>query len=420
MSGLALSLPTIQNWNCHNCSGCCRKHAIEVTAEERQRIEAQGWGTQDGFPAGQELFVSMGGGRYRLAHQPDGACLFLGDDGLCRIHARHGEQAKPLACRVYPYAFHPSGNGVTVSLRFSCPSVVMNRGQSVAEQSPEIRRIAKAVVPQKRARISAPPISPASQVEWKDFRKFVATLDDMLADNSAGIVCRLLRSMLWVGLLQQSTQLHKLSGSQMDEFVELTAEGAAAQFPGVPPDMAEPSQTGRTQFRLLAAQYARGDTTVDLASGWRGHWRRLRAALQFTRGRGDVPPLQEIYRPVPFESLEVPFGGINGEIDEIFTRYLRVKVQGLHFCGPAYYNVPFVEGYYSLTLVFPAVLWIARWLAAGAGRTQIATEDFAQALAIADHHHGYSPVFGSRSFRRRVKTLVSLGDIAKLCVWYAR
>ena len=71
-------------------------------------------------------------------------------------------------------------------------------------------------------------------------------------------------------------------------------------------------------------------------------------------------------------------------------------------------------------MILPAVLWFARRFAASAGRETLETDDVARALAVADHHHGYSPAFGRRSFRRRVRTLDRLGDIRRLCVWYAR
>src|SRR5579863_3499514 len=132
MTTLPLQLPTIQNWCCHNCGGCCRQHAIEITQEEYERIKGQGWTGQPGYGPEQPLFEWHAGPpwkkRYRLAHRSDGACVFLNEQGLCRIHAKFGEPAKPLACRVYPYAFHPAGKEITVSLRFSCPSVVANRG----------------------------------------------------------------------------------------------------------------------------------------------------------------------------------------------------------------------------------------------------------------------------------------------------
>ena len=144
----------------------------------------------------------------------------------------------------------------------------------------------------------------------------------------------------------------------------------------------------------------------------------LRASLKFARGKGTAPALQDAFREVPFAAVERVTGTLSPDAEEIFTRYVRVKIQGLHFCGPAYYDLPLVEGFQSLALVFPAVMWLARWLAASDGRTEFTTDDVAQALAIADHHHGYSPLFGSRAFRRRVRLLATAGDIARLCVRY--
>ena len=58
---LPLRLPTIQNWSCHNCSGCCRQHLIEITEEERQRILKQDWKTKDGIPESQPVIEPSGG-----------------------------------------------------------------------------------------------------------------------------------------------------------------------------------------------------------------------------------------------------------------------------------------------------------------------------------------------------------------------
>ena len=101
-------------------------------------------------------------------------------------------------------------------------------------------------------------------------------------------------------------------------------------------------------------------------------------------------------------------------------RYFRVKIQGLHFCVAAYYDMPFVEGFQSLALIVPSVLWIARWFAASADRHTLELEDVQQAIAIADHHHGYSPLWGQYGFRSRVRTLARLGDIERLIAWYAK
>ena len=427
MASLRLDLPVLQNWDCHNCGGCCKQHLIEITDAERDRIVTQGWTAADGIPEGQPIFEKMNGffgrPRWRLAHRADGGCVFLDERGLCRIHAKFGEPAKPLACRIYPYAFHPAGKSVAVSLRFSCPSVVKNAGRTMTAQQAEIRRLAEAVVPQDAVTNPAPQINAAERLDWPDFHRCVDALDETLAPTAGPsptpLVVRLLRAVEWTGLVGLS-KFDKLRGERLQDFLDLIREAACADVPALPQTMAEPTRLGRLYFRLLVAQYARKDTAADLQAGWRGRWRLLRAIWKFSRGKGDAPPLQSAFQAVPFGALEAPFGPLTAEQDEILTRYLHVKVQGLHFCGPAYYDVPFVEGFHSLALVIPVTLWLARWLAASSGRSQWTTDDVIQALTIADHHHGYSPALGQYAARRRVHMLTAAGDVPRLITWYGR
>ena len=420
MSALPLKLPTIQNWSCHNCSGCCREHLIEITDEERQRILDQKWTAKDGNANDQPVVVAHAGPpwkrRYRLAHRDDGACVFLNDDGLCRIHAKFGEAAKPLACRVYPYAFHPSGKRITVSLRFSCPSVVANKGQSVAGNRDELKQIARLVVPAGTEEIAPPRITRRETLDWSDTLRIVEAMDHFIAKDDRPFVERLMQSLFLVGLIERS-QFKLIRGERLAEFLEIVSE-AAADEPVPHPE--KPSGIGLMQFRLLVAHYARKDTVADLSAGLTGRWRLLRAATRFTSGSGIAIPLQDCFREVPFESIEQSFGGLPDGADEILTRYLRVKLQGLHFCGPACYDLPLVEGFHTLALIIPAICWIARWLAAGDGRHELSVDDISRALSIADHHHGYSAVFGSRGFRRRVRMLKATADLQRLVLWYAQ
>uniref|UniRef100_A0A7C2JZA4 YkgJ family cysteine cluster protein n=1 Tax=Schlesneria paludicola TaxID=360056 RepID=A0A7C2JZA4_9PLAN len=418
---LPLALPTIQNWSCHNCGGCCTQHLIEITDAERQRILDQKWTAADGVA--QPPVVWFAGPpwnkRYRLAHRPDGGCVFLDDRGLCRIHAKFGESAKPLACRVYPYALHPRGKQIAVSLRFSCPSVIANKGKPVGQQSGDLKAIEALVVPEHADRIPPPKLTPRERIAWPEFLKVVDALDGLLAESRVPLLVRVIRALAWVNLIGQS-QFQGLSGRQLTEFLDLVTGAVQLEFTKLPEPMEEPSRVGRLYFRLSAAQYARKDTVADLSAGLAGRWKLFRAVLRFSRGTGNAPPLQSGFQPVPFARLEQPFGGLPDGVDELFTRYLRVKVQGLHFCGPAYYGIPFGEGLHSLILVLPVTLWLARWKAASENRDQTTLADVQQGLAIADHHHGYSPALGQHQSRRRVRFLAESGDLSRLCVWYAR
>lgn len=423
MAGFRLELPTLQNWSCHNCSGCCKQHAIEITEEERLRILDQNWTTDDGIAADEPVVVPHAGPpwrrRYRLGHQQDGACVFLDADGLCRIHAKFGEAAKPLACRIYPFAFHPAGNRMTVSLRYSCPSVVANLGKAVEERNGELRKLARDVLPEDADQTPPPRVTKTESVEWSDFRRIVDALDATIAEPGTSFPVKLLRALHWIELVGQS-RFANVKGARLNEFLDLLRTAATAEIPHDLAEIEEPRRFGFTQLRMLTAQYARKDTFAEMGRGWSGRWQLLTAAMRFSRGKGNVPVLQDAFRSVPFAAIEEPFQGFPAESDPILTRMFRVKIRGLHFCGPAYYGVPLVEGFQSLALMFPAILWLARWLAIGEGRRSLQAEDVAHAISIADHHHGFSPAFGTGTFRRRVRLLAKSGELPKLCAWYAR
>jgi len=421
MAGYTLELPQIQNWSCHNCGGCCTQHGIYITNEEKARIEKQNWTPADGVPADQPLFVKMGGmlGKtwYRLAHQPNGGCVFLDERGLCKIHGKFGEEAKPLACRIYPYAFHPKGNKVTVSLRFSCPSVAENKGPSVQSQRKDLKAIAKQVVPANVTAAPAPKLRPGVQLDWDDTLKIVDALDQTIAAD-ADFPLKLARCLFWMELINQ-TNFDKIRGDRLSELLELLTAAAEDELAEAIPDLGPVSKIGRTQFRLLAGQYARKDTyTSDTSLA--GRWDLFKGALKLTSGSGMLPSLQPCLKEIPFEQLEQPFGGLPEASQEMLSRYFRVKLQGMHFCGAAYYKVPLIEGFQSLVLVYPVIMWISRWLAATADRDQLQHEDVIQALTFVDHHHGYSKALGTWGFRRRVTTLAQSRDLDKLVAWYTR
>ncbi|MCH9654715.1 MAG: YkgJ family cysteine cluster protein [Planctomycetes bacterium] len=424
MSSPPLKLPTIQNWTCHNCGGCCKQHEIEVTPEEKERIEKQHWEQDTSIPAGQPVFVKMGfspvSNRYRLAHQADGSCIFLDEKGLCRIHAKFGEPAKPLACQVYPYAFHPAGNEVAVSLRFSCPSVVANLGKPVDQQSKVIRKIADQVLPKRFKTPSAPGLNATESLGWPDTLKVVDALDQLFAAADSRFMINLLRALAWTELIEQS-RFDTIRGQRIDEFLDLIGQATVHELPDdLDLSRTAPSRMGAIQFRLLVAQYARKDTFAEDSRGMMRRLSLLMSALKFASGRGEVPRLQDRFSAVPFSSLETPFGDLPPECEKLFIRYYRVKIQGLHFFGAAYYDIHLVEGFYHLALMFPAIMWIARWLAAGSGRSTLLPEDVNEAMSIADHHHGYSPAFGLSHFRSRVRNLSRSQDIKKLITWYGQ
>lgn len=172
-----------------------------------------------------------------------------------------------------------------------------------------------------------------------------------------------------------------------------------------------------------------------------GRLRLLSDGLKFTFGRGRVPDIADpisvrvafsradtksmdskaVTTAMPtFSELENEFGGRNAEFDELFVRYFRVKLQGMHFCGPAFYDMTFIDGFRSLALMYPATLWVARMRAARDGRKVISLPDVQAALATIDHNFGYSPALGMAAAKNRIKQLAKMQQISVLCSWYSR
>ena len=82
--------------------------------------------------------------------------------------------------------------------------------------------------------------------------------------------------------------------------------------------------------------------------------------------------------------------------------------------------MPFIDGFQSLALMYPATLWVARMRAARNGRQTISLPDVQAALATIDHNFGYSPALGMPSAKKRVQQLATMHQVSALCSWYSR
>lgn len=97
---------------CHACAACC--HGWRVTLhddDEAARIARHGEALGVAAP--------IDNGALR---QADGRCVFLGDDDLCRIHARFGAAEKPRVCQLYPRLSVLAEDGLRLGADPSCSS----------------------------------------------------------------------------------------------------------------------------------------------------------------------------------------------------------------------------------------------------------------------------------------------------------
>ena len=413
MKSTSVELPAIQNWSCHGCSNCCRGGmAIPLSSEDRSRIEKQNWTVADGIDPAKMMVTGLT--QSRLGHQENGACVFLDAAGRCRIHSKFGEAAKPLACRLFPLVIHPAGKKLLVGLRFSCPSAAANQGRPLAEQGMEAQKLARIFLPEDAATFPPPPVVTASGLAWPDFLRFATWLDGTLAAENVPVAVKLLRGLYWLGGVERG-QLDQISGDGADEILEALVKNSAEKISALAVAPEKPSGFGRLFLRLMVLEHARPATVADQDVRSAHRWKMLAAAARFVRSSGTTPALGEELRGVKFSDIEKPFGALSPSSEALLTRYFRVKIQSLQFCGRAFFNRPLLEGFQNLALMFPVVIWLARWLAVSAGRTELSDADMVRAVSIVDHQYSYAPYLSWRT-----KLLHQRHDIPRLCAWYAR
>ncbi len=422
------SLPVVQNWDCAGCSACCRSYHIPVSAEERRRIESQGWENESDLK-GMAYFAQDGGwftGRsYRLNHRADGACVFLGADNRCRIHAKFGSAAKPLACRIYPFLLVPAGDHWRLGLRYACPSSAKGEGRPLADHVAEAREYAEALEVNTPGAVHSPPVPlrRGQVVPWADVLRIVAVISKILAEETKPLEYRW-RKVLALSALCRDLKLDgggdakkMVTGGRLSEMLSVLGEAAGEEIPESPDDMPRPSWVGRIVFRQMAAVYARKDHGIEKGRAQRGPAGRILAAMRFAGGAGAIPKVNSLIGGVQFrqaESSEEPF---RADSSALLTRYYRMKVESLQFCGPTNFELPLWDGLESLAMTFPAIGWLRRVFAASGLNRDEATR---QALRMVDDNFGFNKLLGLGRQKFALKLLSSRGELPKLVAWYGK
>jgi lysine-N-methylase len=390
---------------------------IELSDEEKRRIEGQGWTQAEGVDPAAMIVAEKGG--FRLGHQSDGACVFLDAAGRCRIHARFGEPAKPRACRLFPLTLHPVAKKLVVGVRFSCPSAASNSGPPLSGQLPALQKLAALVVPDGFTEFPAPAILQEAGLDWPDFMRYVSWLDKIMSKENLPVSIKLQRALHWLGAVEKA-KFDQLAGSDADEILGVLSQHASAELPAAattPP--AAPTRMDRVFLRTLVFTYARRDSIQELKAGAGYRLRMLWAMLRMAAASGRAPDLIPGLKSVAFVAIEKSYGPLPPAAEATLTRFFRVKIQSLHFCGRAFYGFPLIEGFQNLALLYPVILWLARWRAAAEERSSLTDEDMQKAISLADHHHGYSPILATAWSRQRVRLLAQRDGISRLCGAYA-
>jgi lysine-N-methylase len=317
-------LSVLQNWDCHSCTNCCREYHVPVTEEERRRFAAQQW-EKDPRLRGLSPFVRHGpwwAPRYRLAHR-DGGCIFLGADQRCLIHQRFGAEAKPLACRLFPFVLVPAGDHWRVGLRFACPSAAANQGRRLTEHHRDLTQLARLLARQEgidRGTVPPPALQGRQRLDWAELFRLLEVVTALLGDRRDRVERRW-RKCLTLAALCRQARLDHLSGPRLSEFLDVLTGALEDEAVADPADVPAPSWVGRVLFRQVALVYGRRDQGLNRGEIALSRLTLLRAGWRFARGRGEVPRVNGLLREgVTFAGMEAPAGPPPAAAEEVLER----------------------------------------------------------------------------------------------------
>jgi Fe-S-cluster containining protein len=316
---LKLQIPDAQRFTCAQCGACCRGGWVVVTPSEVEGYRARGVARFANDPERPDAdpFEPAAHGHFRLRRRADGACVFLTDAGRCRIHEELGAQAKPLACRAFPFVFHPAAGRPLVTAATACPTVARNAGEPLPAQARALAALgaewARAFPERDRPLELAHgrEIAPATVGVIRD--SLLAMLDREPGDLARGVA----RWHAWLADLSRH-RVQKLPREALGEYVALTGRHHATSAPAPPHGMA-PAVT-RLLFRgfLFAAMATRDRARPDPPSFAR-HLRHL-AHLH-----GLAPATGAVDR----RALEIPLDLADPEVARLLRHAVTAIAQGV-------------------------------------------------------------------------------------------
>lgn len=414
-----------QNFDCQGCTRCCRELVVHLTPEDRAKIDRQKWGGKiEGEP-----YLRLGA-NHVLRHKAAGGCVFLSDDGKCRIHAEFGAKEKPLACQLYPFTLEAGAAVVNVGIRFDCPTVSSSGGGPIAPHRREVKRLsdelqqAKAIKPPRAE--GAVEIVRGVRLEAARIDPFIAHVEKWLRTESIPLGKRLYGLFRLAHTLNQA-KFARLDESSAGELVVMLAAGIREVAEDTwSQEPRPPTAREMTLLRQAVFSHCEHVTFAQIVAPlWpsvKTRWGQLRRAGAMGRGRGGVPAIRGVEGMASFEAVDRVAADprlSDRDVSGLVVRWLVARLEGRVVFGPGYYEYSVAEGLAAMLVGVCCAGWLARCIAATDGRGTFSRGDVEKSIGLVDRGAGRVPELGARSGRLRVRYLLEGDGVARLLTMYS-
>ena len=430
-----------QKYSCHGCGSCCRDFTVQLTDADMQKLHDQGWKER----LGQEYVVKFRGHSW-LKQTDDGACVFLGDNGLCKVHAEFGLEAKPLACQFFPFMLSPNTRDTHIGISFACGSVVASKGAPLQTHRDDVRRMGE-LLP-----VSAPmPVKLQGQLIATDAEVSMVegALDGWLCKKNISPAVRY-QGLAWLITSLLQANLANMRGEKLRQLLSTLTNAVEHELPLL--DWPEPTPRAWKLLRQAVFTRIEDPKIGDLLKRGKvasvfGQWSRSR---KWAAGKGMTPKTQG-FCSIDFAGFENTIGvfaiQLNGDVqvqktapqvsslhslarefaaaitqqqdavamDDLLQRWIRATILGGRAWGSGLYGLPIDQGLGLILVNLLTALWLARFHAAGRGAQSVSLLDLQVAVGRVDRTSGRAVWLATAGERLRVKWL-SHSDSMRLLV----
>ena len=413
-----------QKYSCHGCGSCCRDFTVQLTDTDLQKLNEQGWKER----LGQEYVVQFRGHSW-LKQTDDGACVFLGDNGLCKVHAEFGLEAKPLACQFFPFMLSPNVRDTHVGISFACGSVVASKGADLESHRGDVRRMSELLPASAPMPVQLQGKLIASESEVATIE---TALDGWLRKKNISPAVRY-QGLAWLITSLLQANLGNVRGEKLRQLASTLSDAVEQELPLL--DWPEPSPRAWKLLRQAVFTRIEDPKIGDLLKRGKvasvlGQWARSR---KWAVGKG-ISTKTAGFCSVDFASFESTFGVFDTSttsigdstslsieaakntltdsqshdaeaMDDLLQRWIRATILGGRAWGSGLYGLPIDQGLGLIMVNLLTALWLARFHAAGRGAQHVSLLDLQVAVGRVDRTSGRAVWLATAGERLRVKWL---------------
>ncbi len=415
---LPIYIPKLQGqrYSCHGCGSCCRDFTEQLTERDLQKLHEQGWKER----LGQEYVVKFRGHSW-LKQKEDGACVFLGDNGLCKVHAEFGLEAKPLACQFFPFMLSPNVRDTHVGISFACGSVVASKGAELESHRGDVRRMSELLPASAPIHVQLQGKLIASENEIATIE---SALDAWLCKKNITPAVRY-QGLAWLITSLLQANLGNVRGEKLGQLLRTLTHAVEHELPLL--DWSEPTPRAWKLLRQAVFTRIEDPKIGDLLKRGKvasvlSQWARSR---KWAAGSG-ISPETTGFCSVDFASFETTFGVFEtpspsieapkntltdsqshdaNAMDDLLQRWIRASILGGRAWGSGLYGLPIDQGLGLIMVNLLTALWLARFHAAGRGAQYVSLLDLQVAVGRVDRTSGRAVWLATAGERLRVKWL---------------